>query len=207
MRTNVYIDAFNLYYGCLRGTPYKWLDIDVLCRRLLPRNEIYRVRYFTALVSARPDDPTAPERQQIYLRALATLPAVSVHLGHFSSRPTRMPLVDPPPGGPRTVNVLRTEEKGSDVNLATYLLVDGFREDYECAVVISNDSDLCEPVRVVREELGRPIGVVNPHPARRRSRDLEPTFFRQLRPSALRGCQLPPVLADDRGEFRKPATW
>lgn len=74
-------------------------------------------------------------------------------------------------------------------------------------MVVSNDSDLSEPVRVVREELGRPIGVVNPHPARRRSRDLQPTFFRQLRSSVLGGCQLPPVLTDERGEFRKPATW
>jgi hypothetical protein len=57
MRTNVYVDAFNLYYGCLKGTPYRWLDLAALCRRLLPNDEINRVRYFAALVSARPDDP------------------------------------------------------------------------------------------------------------------------------------------------------
>jgi len=54
--TNVYVDGFNLYYGCLRGTPYKWLDLDALCRRLFPRDRINRIRYFTAIVSARPGD-------------------------------------------------------------------------------------------------------------------------------------------------------
>ena len=46
--TNVYIGGFNLYYGALKGTPYKWLDLDALCRRLLPKHELGRIRYFTA---------------------------------------------------------------------------------------------------------------------------------------------------------------
>ncbi len=207
MRTNVYIDAFNLYYGCLKGTTFKWLDIEALCRRLLPRNELNRIRYFTALVSARTDDPTAPQRQQAYLRALKTLPLVTVHLGRFISRPTRIAVVAPARGAPRTVEVIRTEEKGSDVNLATYLLVDGFQNDYECAVVISNDSDLIEPIKVVRDVIERSVGVVNPHPARRRSRAMGGNFFRQLRPAVLPSCQFPPTPRDGNGEFRKPETW
>jgi hypothetical protein len=74
MATNVYVDAFNLYYGCLKGTPYRWLDLGALCRRLLPKDRINRIRYFTATVSARPDNPDAPQRQQVYLRALETIP-------------------------------------------------------------------------------------------------------------------------------------
>ena len=35
--THVYIDGFNLYYGALKGTPYKWLDLEALCRKLMPR--------------------------------------------------------------------------------------------------------------------------------------------------------------------------
>ena len=54
---------------------------------------------------------------------------------------TRMPLAQQPAFGPKTVEVIKTEEKGSDVNLATYLLVDAFRRDAEAFVVISNDSD------------------------------------------------------------------
>ena len=87
--TNVYVDAFNLYYGCLKGTPYRWLDLGALCRRLLPKDGINRIRYFTATVSARPDNPDAPQRQQVYLRALETIPGLSIHYGHYLSHATR----------------------------------------------------------------------------------------------------------------------
>jgi len=207
MATNVYVDAFNLYYGSLKGTPYRWLDLGTLCARLLPKDRINRIRYFTATVSARPDNPDAPQRQQVYLRALETTPGLSIHYGHYLSHVTRMPLANPRPGGARTVEVVKTEEKGSDVNLATYLLLDAFQRDCDVAVVISNDSDLKLPIEIARSELGIRVGVVNPHPPARRSRALEPTFFKQLRTSALGACQFPQVLADAKGEIRKPARW
>lgn len=72
--TNIYADGFNLFYGALRNSPYRWLNLKSLCRLLLPRNVIGQVKYFTAFVSARPSDPHQPVRQQLYLRALATLP-------------------------------------------------------------------------------------------------------------------------------------
>jgi hypothetical protein len=74
MRTNVYIDGFNLYYGCLRGTPYKWLDLNALCRKLVPRDDVQRIRYFTARIAARPDDLQSADRQEAYLRAVARDP-------------------------------------------------------------------------------------------------------------------------------------
>ncbi len=58
MRMNVYVDAFNLYYGAVKDTPYRWLDLDALCRRLFPRDEINRIRYFTAIVSRSDSRPT-----------------------------------------------------------------------------------------------------------------------------------------------------
>lgn len=122
-----------------------------------------------------------------------------------------MRLAQPPPHGPQTVEVVKTEEKGSDVNLATYLLLDGFRGRCDTAVVISNDSDLAEPVRVVMRELGLTVGVVNPHPPKRRSRELQrlqPTFFKQLRASAVRDSQLPDPVVDAQGRaIRKPTGW
>ena|SRR6266508_2276507 len=207
MATIVYVDGFNLYYGALKGTPYKWLDIHALSRRLLPNDHIVTIRYFTAMVAARPGDPRQPQRQQAYLRALRTLPGVAIHLGHYLTHPARMALVDPPANGPRTVEVMRSEEKGSDVNIATYLLLDAFQGRCDTAVVVSNDSDLREPIRVAEQELGVKVGIVNPHPAARRSRALRASFFKQLRPSVLASCQLPPVLKDAQGEIRKPATW
>lgn len=162
MKTTVYVDGFNLYYGSVKGTPYKWLDLSALCRILLPKHQIWRIRYFTSRVRATPNDPQMPQRQQTFIRALQTIPNLSVHYGQFLSRNVRMPLAHPQPDGPQTVEVRKTEEKGSDVNLATFLLVDGFASDYELAVVISNDSDLIQPIKLVQDRLGRPVGVFNP---------------------------------------------
>jgi uncharacterized LabA/DUF88 family protein len=128
---------------------------------LLKGNEVNRIRYFTARVRPRPGHPDQQQRQQAYIRALETIPNLSVHCGHFLAHTVRMPLANPPASGPKTVEVVKTEEKGSDVNLATHLLYDGFKNDYEVAVVVSNDSDLLEPVRVARS-LGLTVGVLNP---------------------------------------------
>jgi len=192
MATNVYVDASISYYGSLKGTPYRRLDLGAFCARLLPKDRINRIRYFTATVSARPDNPDAPQRQQVYLRALETIPGLSIHFGHYLSHVTRMPLANPRRGGARTVEVVKTEEKSSDVNLATYLLLDAFQRDCDVvAVVISNDSDLKLPIEVAQSVLGIRVGVVNPHPPARRSRALQPTFFKQIRTSALGACQFP----------------
>ncbi len=207
MRANIYVDGFNLYYGLVRGTPYRWLDLGKLCRLLLPGDEINRIRYFTARVRARPDDPGKAQRQQTFLRALETIPNLTVHYGHFLERPVRMALADPPARGPRTVEVLRTEEKGSDVNLATYLLVDGFDRDYELAVIISNDSDLLEPIRVVREKLALRVGVLNPQRNTSHALRQAADFYRPVRLGAIRASQFPDTLRDARGQIRKPSAW
>lgn len=210
MRTTVYVDGFNLYYGALKGTAHKWLDLDALCRRLLPRDDITLIRYFTARVTPRPDNPAVHTRQNAYLRALATIPHLTVHLGHYQMKTTRMPLASPPSGGPRTVRVIKTEEKGSDVNLATYLVFDACQGAFDTAVVISNDSDLAEPIRIVRHELGLKVGIINPHPAHMRSRGLEaarPTFIKQIRPSVLAACQFPDRLRVPSGYLPRPAKW
>jgi hypothetical protein len=98
LKTHVYVDGFNLYYGAVRRTPWRWLDIHKLCSLLLPRNRIERIRYFTALVQNSRSDPTKAQRQQALVRALETLPNLSVHYGRscrvmcgclLSSRPRR----------------------------------------------------------------------------------------------------------------------
>ncbi len=58
----------------------------------------------------------------------------------------------------------KTEEKGSDVNLASHLLRDAYTGKFEVAVLITNDSDLAEPVRIVAQELNLPVGILNPPP-------------------------------------------
>ena len=64
MRTRVYVDGFNLYYGALKGTPFKWLNPVDLTRRVLPAGYIMdKLLYFTAHVSG-VSDPGAPARQR-----------------------------------------------------------------------------------------------------------------------------------------------
>lgn len=207
VRTNVYVDAFNLYFGCLKDGPYRWLNVAELARRSMPAHyQLNRVRVFTALVQPRPHDPRQADRQRAYLRALETVPCLTVHLGQFLSSTIRMPLASPPPGGPRTVAVLKSEEKGSDVNLATYLLVDAFDNDFEAAVVISDDSDLAEPIHVVRKKFGHHVTVLSPRGRSRRLQQVA-TRFRQIRMDAIRNSQLPPVLIDAHGTIHRPASW
>lgn len=207
MKTNFYVDAFNLYYGALKGTPYKWLDLASLFGQVFPRNEIHRIRYFTARVDRRPPHFQQHQQQQAYLRALATTPNLSIHYGQFRTRPVQMRLEKPRRVGPKTARVLKTEEKGSDVNLASYLLLDAFRKDCEVAIIVSNDADLKTPIELAIRELDIRVGVLNPHPAEKRSLDLRPTFIKQLRQGPITASQFAPVLHDDGGEIRKPKRW
>jgi hypothetical protein len=91
VRTHVYIDGFNLYYGAVDGTSLKWLDIVKLCRRLLPDDTIERVHYCTALTKDTPRDPTKSTRQQMFIRALETFPEIRVTYGSFLATKRRCP--------------------------------------------------------------------------------------------------------------------
>ncbi|MCC6678001.1 MAG: NYN domain-containing protein [Phycisphaerales bacterium] len=207
MRANVYIDGFNLYNGAVKGTSHKWLDVAQMSRLLLPRYHIGRIRYFTAHISPRPGNPDGPIRQQVYLRALATIPNLSIHLGQFTTHRRRMMRADSTLASPVFVDVLRTDEKGSDVNLATYLVHDAYQQEYDCAVVVSNDSDLLEPIRVVKEVLGRRVGLINPHPHPSRQLRAFATFYKPIRSGVLAASQFPPLLSDQHGVITKPASW
>jgi len=204
VNTNIYVDGFNLYYGAIKGTPYHWLNIAEMCRLLLPQHSLHRIKYFTALVTPRPGDPDQLTRQQTYLRALQTLPDLTIIYGHFLSHEVMMPLAAPAGG---FAKVIKTEEKGSDVNLATHLLHDGYQNDFEAAVVVSNDSDLLASIQIAKTELGKVVGVLNPqkHPARVLMANA--TFMKQIRPGVLAKSLFPPTLTDARGTFSKPATW
>lgn len=226
MRTHVYIDGFNLYYGLLKGTPYKWLNLERFCDYLLPKNDVQKICYFTAKVDARPYDPDQPTRQLAYLRALSSLPRVEVHFGSFISSVVSQPLVetDPAtgrylrPGGTPIVKVtsagdvekawvMKSEEKGSDVNLAAHLLRDAFRGTCECAVIISNDSDLLTPIRMAKADCGLKIGFVPPRP--RGSVELKALADFKIDPRKyiLAASQFPDVVATTSGDTHKPATW
>ena len=257
MRTRVYVDGFNLFYGALKGTPFKWLDPVRLATLLVPRGyTIDRLRYFTARVSGK-IDRGAPARQQIYLNALATLPEVEIHYGRFlaktvwrpitnlpvadrrieTPRPVTLPEGDHPVRGERrqtlpvgfypgasggrrsrkrgagaplsdavVAEFHAMEEKGSDVNLAAYLLDDAWRDRFETAVVISNDTDLVTPIRMVTAERGLPVLVVCPGrwqvaPQLRGAA----SHVRYIRGPMLRAAQFPETLPDSG--ITKPDGW
>jgi hypothetical protein len=196
----------------------------------LPGLSINRIRYFTALVKPLASDPQPRQRQEIYIRALETLPNLTVHYGHYLQSEVSMPLVSPPPAGPRFAKVRKMEEKGSDVNIATYMLVDAFRKGCDQLIVITNDSDLAEPVRIINKELLIPVGVFNPQTndtAIRRNR-VTGQPIRPARPSIelkkvakfnrditsegpqshMARSQFPPQLTDAQGRtITKPSTW
>jgi len=208
MKTFVYVDGFNLYYGALKGTPYRWLDIKALVESLLrPGHEIEKIKYFTAKVSALPNNPNAPARQDAYIRALRSIPEVEVIYGHFLTNKANRPRAD----GKGMVRILRTEEKGSDVNLATHLVTDAFRNEFEAAVVVSNDSDLREPIRIVAQELGMKVGVFLPvaRTGRKKSKALVQvgTFWKPIRRGAVAGAQLPDVVVVDGQRVHRPVEW
>ncbi|KAB1988726.1 NYN domain-containing protein [Streptomyces triticiradicis] len=208
---NVYIDGFNLYYGRLKGhAECKWLDPVELCRKLLPGGQKpQRVRYFTARIKPRPDDPDGPQRQDAYLRALASLPEITIHYGTFLQSTPRMRLAEPPPDGPNTVKVIKTEEKATDVQIASHMLMDAFRRDCGTVVLVSNDSDLREPLRMIKEDLDLSIGILNPCDRQSRSlAGLHPAFHKPIRHGAVRDSQLPDTVTLGGGaEVKRPQRW
>ena len=204
----VYVDGFNLYYGAVKGTAYKWLDIQKMVQLILPKNQILKIKYFTALVHARQQDPDQPIRQQMYLRALKTIPNLEIIRGHFMSHTVWMTLANPRPGQNPYVEVIKTEEKGSDVNIATHLLYDGVKNAYGVAILISNDSDLVEPINIVKNDLHKAVIVLNPnlvYPSHELKKSA--TFVKDIRQGVLAASQFPNTLQDKTGTFTKPAGW
>ena len=99
MKTRVYVDGFNLYYGAVKQTQFKWLDPVRLSRLLLPTTcTIDKLLYFTARVSGKVDNE-APARQETYLKALRSLPETEMHFGNFLGKSSWRPLTNLPVAG------------------------------------------------------------------------------------------------------------
>ena len=169
-RTIAYIDGFNLYFG-LRESGYRryyWLNVKRLMENLLLADqELVMTKYFTARISASASPGCMAlaenlrakrERQSDFLEALATLPDFAIFYGHYLHKPTTC----------RKCGHCWAdhEEKMTDVNIATELLRDAFEDRFDTAILLSADSDLVPPIRVIRELFpGKRVVVVFP-PAR-----------------------------------------
>jgi len=226
IRTYIYVDGFNLYYRSLKDTPYKWLDLKKLFAYLLKQeNRIDKIKYFTTKVSGRLD-PNKPIRQETYLRAIEKyIPEIEIYYGHFLSNEITAPLANTNPpqrvkvniwrhGTQKTiiaettpdqlVKVIKTEEKGSDVNLAVHLLNDAWLNKYDCAVVVSNDSDLAEALRLVRE-MHKTIGILTPVKYPSQELIKYASFIKRIRKKALSLSQLPNPIPETN--IYKPNSW
>ena len=139
----VYIDGFNFYYGMVRGTPWKWLDLQRYFEVIRQDDDIQEIFYFTAEARG-----SAGQRQETYLRALNTLPKVSLMVGRYKDKTftcgvTACTLVRPQ----RYTGV---EEKQTDVGIGVQIVDDAYQQRAERIIVVSGDSDLLPALKLVR---------------------------------------------------------
>lgn len=212
-----YVDGFNLYRRCLASRPeLKWLDVVALCQRLLPEVTLQFVHYFTANI--RPGigvDSGAPVRQQTYLRALRSQPQrLAVHLGKFRNDRRHYPIhpreMDRATGLPRTVQVRKLEEKGSDVHLAARMIFDASQDSADVFVLLSNDSDQVPTLNILRNEMGVNTGIIFPTESVRNAKELmktEPNWVSNISREDLAECQLPSEIRDQFGLIKRPEEW
>jgi hypothetical protein len=169
---------------------WRWLDVRALANALVAEQhglwlgaQVSRVVYCTARISSAANASGATD-QDIYLKALHTSGSVDhIEFGNYISKVIKRPLATadrrnrpilagpnwpimvqqqgiPSPDATFMASVATWEEKGSDVNVATHLLIDILTGAVDAAVVISNDSDLRMPVHEAWRRV--PVGIVNP---------------------------------------------
>jgi uncharacterized LabA/DUF88 family protein len=228
-RVTLFVDGFNYYYGLFRGAPIrchprsKWANPVLLgqaiCRQIGVDGIIRQVHYCSAPSLPGPNDPGQATRQQHYFLALSGIPEITVTLGRHFEKPKSVRAIDPVTGnatGPAIKAMVR-EEKGSDVNLASFLVRDAAQDRFDVAIVLSNDSDLANAVRIAREDFGKEVVVVSPQVnhrdrrgRRRVSYDLARAASRSLvlDHNLLSNCRLPDPYPDADGNLiHCPAEW
>jgi len=142
-RSIIYIDGFNLYYGAVKNTPWKWLDMERYFSLLLPHDDILAIKYFTAKIlgSHKPN-------KDVYIEALSTLNKVQIIYGLFKYEKIKCLVKNCTHQGSKLFNVL--EEKRTDVNIAIHMIEDAITDKCDRLIVVSGDSDLVPAVKAVK---------------------------------------------------------
>ena len=199
-RLNVYIDGFNLYFGMVDAgfTNCKWLDIHLLANNLKESgHQLKDVKYFTSRITNNPDKQ---QRQSDYLDALGTTP-VSIIYGQFRNRDTTCNRCGHIWADPK--------EKMTDVNIATQLMVDAFKDEFDVAFLISGDSDLVPPLKSVRSLFPKKeVWIV--FPPKRESYELKNNASGSfvIGRKKLESSQLPGVVTSKYGvDLKRPDVW
>lgn len=197
----VYVDGFNLYNGVRSafGRSLLWLDLVALAKSLRPKQQLVKVKYFTAAVL---NDPHAQGRQAHYIAALtAKYPyEIEVVQGRYQQKQIWCRNCD---------NKYTTyEEKETDVNIAVSLVADAALNSMSTAMIISGDSDLAPAVRAARR-LRPTLFSVSAFPPRRKSKELlklMPASF-VLGQGRISGAQLPASFSAGGSTFNRPDKW
>ena len=189
---------------------------------LRPQDTITHVKFFSAKINLRPNDHGQATRQILYWRALRVNPKTQIIEGYFLSKGAYLPLVASVDSiavqynsgvnisnlVPSMAHVYRSEDKGTDVNLAVHLVHGSRLNRFDGAIVISNDSDLAEAIRIVRREVRKPVFVLHPqtsHPSFKLKQVA--TRFKPITTAHLAARQFRPTLSDSKGTFHKPSSW
>lgn len=234
LRTRVYVDGYNFYYGCLKGTHFKWLDLYKLFQEhVLPsalferdgqavRSELLpeALQFFTATIIERAakahDSVSSQERYHTALRKLHD-GRIRIVKGYYSETKARAPRIDEtkPDIWPRDcekVAIWRLEEKQTDVNLALHAYHDAITDQVDHVVIASNDTDLVPALRMIREHTAVSIGLVIPtrDSERRPNADLAKHAHwvrHHLTDAELAAAQLPRVVPGGKNATVKPDSW
>lgn len=230
MKTRIYIDGYNLYYGCLKGTPYKWLDLcKLFYNHILPSSshqpQTYNdlsIKYFTADIvgkAARSEDSL--KDQQTYHRALQFSQQeaqLDIIKGYYAINQIRAFKVDQdnpkkPPNECEYVNVWKLEEKQTDVNIAVESLFDVMTDDsIEQVVFVTNDTDLASALNKIKSLNKVKIGLVIPTSDSVRMPNekldkLADWTRRNISEDELKASQLQRVIQGGRKPATKPIGW
>jgi hypothetical protein len=206
-----YIDGFNLFYSSLKRTKSKWLDLWGMCESLLkPNQELVAVKYFSARVSAMAGDQTRTEKQKVYLQALGTFPKLETRLGYFSIHRVKMPDADLfDTGKIKLLDVMKTEEKGTDVNLAVQLTADAFQDKFDYAMLFSNDSDMAMSLEIATKICKKRVGLyIDKKALSTKVLQENICFIKKLSPAFFMEHQLPIQMKTIDGKIiTKPKDW
>ncbi|MCY4641753.1 MAG: NYN domain-containing protein [Gammaproteobacteria bacterium] len=224
IKTIAYIDGFNLYFGSLKGTPYRWLDLSKLVKQLChqqnPDCSLIVIKYYTAEIKVKlsPRKDNSYKAQKDYLLSLqahseAQNSKLEIIKGRYSIQPRKYYAYQEPVDFDNKLSVWVPEEKQTDVAIATDLLCDVMDNVCDQAVIFSNDSDLVPALRAVKSRWpNKIIGVVAPirGKGRQPSTDLKQIadWTRHgIREDELASSQLPDEIQTRKRVISKPKHW
>ncbi|MBL4794900.1 MAG: NYN domain-containing protein [Pseudomonadales bacterium] len=225
MITNVYIDGYNLYFGRIKPTNYKWLDLhklfsDNLIKTIEPQSIIAKVKYFTADTKAKfsSHGQKAVNSQVIYHQALQAKYPKSFEIlkGYYAAEKSTPIRFKKPPDKNDRVCVWKLEEKQTDVLMALEIYRDAVHSLCEQIVVCTNDTDLVPAILLVKKDFPQiKIGIIIPRheqsgrPANKALVNMADWKRTYITDAELELSQLPEVIPkpNGKGVYRKPTHW